>query len=223
MKRKLIKQGGGGYTIYLPKKWVDGRGLKAGYEIELTEQGAGLFLGKGAGTEELRGVQADITRLDKDSIFKQLVAMYESGFDEIRFTFQKDEALDIKTGKKVRTLEGHESGVTRAFFDKTGGKLASGDLSGAVRIWNMATGKSRKTSTNHEKFVSCLEFDDTGKLLASIVMIMGYGIIAVPTGIVTVELAQARRIPITTEACPDCGAGGHDNDADFCKFCGARL
>jgi voltage-gated potassium channel len=62
-----------------------------------------------------------------------------------------------------------------------------------------------------------------GKLLASIVMVMGYGIIAVPTGIVTVELAQARRIPITTEACPDCGAGGHDNDADFCKFCGARL
>jgi voltage-gated potassium channel len=62
-----------------------------------------------------------------------------------------------------------------------------------------------------------------GKLLASVVMILGYGIIAVPTGIVTVELAQARRMPITTEACPDCGAGGHDNDADFCKFCGGRL
>ena len=62
-----------------------------------------------------------------------------------------------------------------------------------------------------------------GKLLASVVMILGYGIIAVPTGIVTVELAHARRVPITTEACPDCGAGGHDSDADFCKFCGARL
>jgi voltage-gated potassium channel len=62
-----------------------------------------------------------------------------------------------------------------------------------------------------------------GQLLASIVMILGYGIIAVPTGIVTVELAQARRVPITTEACPDCGAGGHDGDAAFCKFCGARL
>jgi voltage-gated potassium channel len=62
-----------------------------------------------------------------------------------------------------------------------------------------------------------------GKLLASVVMILGYGIIAVPTGIVTVELAHARRMPITTEACPDCGSGGHDSDADFCKFCGARL
>ena len=62
-----------------------------------------------------------------------------------------------------------------------------------------------------------------GKLLASVVMILGYGIIAVPTGIVTVELAHARRAPITTEACPDCGAGGHDSDAVFCKFCGGRL
>jgi voltage-gated potassium channel len=62
-----------------------------------------------------------------------------------------------------------------------------------------------------------------GKLLASVVMILGYGIIAVPTGIVTVELAQARRAPITTEACPDCGVGGHDADADFCKYCGARI
>jgi voltage-gated potassium channel len=62
-----------------------------------------------------------------------------------------------------------------------------------------------------------------GKLLASVVMILGYGIIAVPTGIVTVELAQARRAPVSTEACPECGAGGHDADADFCKFCGGKL
>jgi voltage-gated potassium channel len=62
-----------------------------------------------------------------------------------------------------------------------------------------------------------------GKLLASVVMILGYGIIAVPTGIVTVELAQARRARVSTEACPECGAGGHDADADFCKFCGGKL
>jgi voltage-gated potassium channel len=62
-----------------------------------------------------------------------------------------------------------------------------------------------------------------GKLLASVVMILGYGIIAVPTGIVTVELAQAQRAPISTEACPQCGSGGHDSDAEFCKYCGAHL
>jgi voltage-gated potassium channel len=62
-----------------------------------------------------------------------------------------------------------------------------------------------------------------GKILASIVMIVGYGIIAVPTGIVTVELADVRKRAISTQACPDCGADGHDPDARFCKFCGARL
>jgi len=62
-----------------------------------------------------------------------------------------------------------------------------------------------------------------GKVLASVVMILGYGIIAVPTGIVTVELAHARREPVTTEACRSCGAGAHDADAVFCKYCGTRL
>ena len=62
-----------------------------------------------------------------------------------------------------------------------------------------------------------------GKMLASIIMIMGYGIIAVPTGIVSVELAGAVRKQITTLACPDCGVGGHDHDAVHCKFCGAKL
>lgn len=62
-----------------------------------------------------------------------------------------------------------------------------------------------------------------GRILASMVMIMGYGIIAVPTGIVTVELAGARRRSISTRICQDCAAEGHDADAGFCKYCGARL
>jgi voltage-gated potassium channel len=62
-----------------------------------------------------------------------------------------------------------------------------------------------------------------GKILASAIMIMGYGIIAVPTGIVSVELAGVVKKRITTKACPDCGVGGHDHDAVHCKFCGAKL
>jgi len=62
-----------------------------------------------------------------------------------------------------------------------------------------------------------------GQLLASMVMIMGYGIIAVPTGIVSVELASATRKPVTTQVCPNCLSEGHDNDAVHCKFCGAKL
>ena len=62
-----------------------------------------------------------------------------------------------------------------------------------------------------------------GRALAACAMILGYGIIAVPTGIVTVELANAARGPVSTQACPVCGAEGHDADALFCKRCGASL
>jgi voltage-gated potassium channel len=64
-----------------------------------------------------------------------------------------------------------------------------------------------------------------GKSLAAVVMILGYSIIAVPTGIVTaeiVETAAAARKP-TTRCCPSCMAEGHDHDAAFCKACGASL
>ncbi len=62
-----------------------------------------------------------------------------------------------------------------------------------------------------------------GQILASIVMIMGYGIIAVPTGIVSVEMARSSPRGISTQACPSCGKDGHDPDALHCKFCGAPL
>lgn len=62
-----------------------------------------------------------------------------------------------------------------------------------------------------------------GKLLASTVMILGYGILAVPTGIVTVELANVRGRTLTTRACRSCAAEGHDSDARFCKYCGFKL
>ena len=62
-----------------------------------------------------------------------------------------------------------------------------------------------------------------GKILASAVMILGYGIIAVPTGIVTVEIAGALRHSTRTEACMECGAEDHASDAVFCKYCGAKL
>ncbi len=62
-----------------------------------------------------------------------------------------------------------------------------------------------------------------GMALASAVMILGYGIIAVPTGIVSAELTHARRQPASTKVCPDCGRAHHEPDADFCRICGARL
>ena len=61
-----------------------------------------------------------------------------------------------------------------------------------------------------------------GQLLAALLMILGYGIIAVPTGIVSVELAHAGRA-VSRQACPACGAEGHDVDASHCKYCGVGL
>ena len=65
-----------------------------------------------------------------------------------------------------------------------------------------------------------------GKLLASLIMILGYGIIAVPTGIVSVEMSAAMRgrpATITTQVCPRCASEGHDAGARYCKDCGNLL
>lgn len=62
-----------------------------------------------------------------------------------------------------------------------------------------------------------------GQAIASMIMILGYSIIAVPTGIVSVEMAQAYKMNVNTQACPQCSHEGHDDDAKYCKDCGARL
>ncbi len=63
-----------------------------------------------------------------------------------------------------------------------------------------------------------------GQTLASFIMILGYGIIAVPTGIVSAEMvAQKHKEKITTQVCPQCLKEGHDHDAIFCKYCGGNL
>ncbi len=65
-----------------------------------------------------------------------------------------------------------------------------------------------------------------GQFMASILMILGYGIIAVPTGIVSVELAQVEketRKKLNTKSCPVCSREGHDMDAIHCKYCGGLL
>ena len=62
-----------------------------------------------------------------------------------------------------------------------------------------------------------------GKALAATMMVLGYSMIIVPTGIVTAELAGVARKPPTTQVCPECMAEGHDLDATHCKYCGGQL
>lgn len=63
-----------------------------------------------------------------------------------------------------------------------------------------------------------------GKFIASVIMLIGYGIIAVPTGIITTEIALLSRSSKTSrQACPGCGQEGHDENAGYCKYCGEKL
>lgn len=64
---------------------------------------------------------------------------------------------------------------------------------------------------------------NSGQALAALIMIMGYAIIAVPTGIITVELGNVARGQSSGKVCPNCGAIGHENDAEYCRKCGVHL
>ena len=62
-----------------------------------------------------------------------------------------------------------------------------------------------------------------GQAIAAVIMIMGYGIIAVPTGIVTAELTMVAKRDVSGQSCTECGREGHDVDAVYCRLCGAKL
>lgn len=62
-----------------------------------------------------------------------------------------------------------------------------------------------------------------GQFIASMIMIIGYGIIAIPTGIVTAEFASNTNIHTNTQHCPNCGNETHNDNAKFCHGCGQLL
>ncbi|MEM7200460.1 MAG: ion transporter [Planctomycetota bacterium] len=62
-----------------------------------------------------------------------------------------------------------------------------------------------------------------GQIIASVLMICGYAIIAVPTGIVAAEIAHHPKPNPTTRVCRECLCEGHEATAGYCKACGAAL
>lgn len=62
-----------------------------------------------------------------------------------------------------------------------------------------------------------------GQLISSIIMIVGYGIIAVPTGIVTAEYSWRKKVHLNTQVCPHCTERKHLDKAVFCHHCGNKL
>ncbi|MCW8346722.1 ion transporter [Vibrio sp. ZSDZ65] len=62
-----------------------------------------------------------------------------------------------------------------------------------------------------------------GKAIASLTMLLGYSILAVPTGIITAELNNEMHAHRNLVKCPNCSQSGHESDALFCKHCGSEL
>lgn len=63
-----------------------------------------------------------------------------------------------------------------------------------------------------------------GQVFASLIMVMGYSIIVIPTVfVVTSNLLSSRETNLNTQSCPSCSKEGHDNNAEFCKYCGDNL
>ncbi len=62
-----------------------------------------------------------------------------------------------------------------------------------------------------------------GQLIASVIMILGYGIIAVPTGIVSSEMTKIKDVQLNTQSCDHCSHEMHDDNAVYCNRCGNKL
>lgn len=67
---------------------------------------------------------------------------------------------------------------------------------------------------------------DLGRFIASVIMLLGWGTLAVPTGIVSTEMAFEKLRPLpapVTQTCQNCLTEGHDLDAQFCKYCAYEI
>jgi len=64
-----------------------------------------------------------------------------------------------------------------------------------------------------------------GQTIASLVMLLGYAVIAVPTGIITSDMVfhTKKKTNLNTQVCSNCNFSEHDDDAKFCKICGTKL
>ncbi|MCA9497087.1 MAG: hypothetical protein KC589_09150 [Nanoarchaeota archaeon] len=80
-RRKLIKQGKGGYTIYLPKKWIDKKGLKEGDEIKIYETNTSLVIN--SQIKEKKDITIKISQYNENDIKHLMTFSYRNGFDKI--------------------------------------------------------------------------------------------------------------------------------------------
>jgi hypothetical protein len=97
VERKLIKQGGGGYTIYLPKKWVDERGFREGDTITINQSANALVVT--ATSKKKSSIVIELDTDNKKDILHFVTHLYRRGYDAITF-----KNTDNSTNKEIRKL-----------------------------------------------------------------------------------------------------------------------
>ncbi|MFC1727969.1 AbrB/MazE/SpoVT family DNA-binding domain-containing protein [Nanoarchaeota archaeon] len=107
MERKLIKQGGGGYTIYLPKKWVDEMKLKAGNLINI-EQAENELVISPRKIKTKTSTEVKVTGLTESSIRTILTNTYRLGYDKVTVSFEKEKQFKIINNVVKTRLLGFE-------------------------------------------------------------------------------------------------------------------
>jgi phosphate uptake regulator len=106
MKRKLIKQGGGGFTFYVPKKWVQERGLKAGDEIDVEEINTKLIISSSSKIKSKIKIKLEDT--SKHYIYVKLSHAYRMGFDRMILFYENPETIKKITQVVTDNLLGFE-------------------------------------------------------------------------------------------------------------------
>jgi phosphate uptake regulator len=95
MKRKIIKQGLGGYTIYLPKAWIDKKGLKEGKEVEVIESDTDLIIR--SQVIQKKSSILNITEKNRNDIKTIVTHLYRNGIDKIQINnTDKELIVEIK-------------------------------------------------------------------------------------------------------------------------------
>lgn len=107
MQRKLIKQGGSGLVAYIPKKWIDEKGLKPGEEISFTEEAGDLLLSAKSKVEK-KEIELNLEKDDPLFIKIILNDLYRSGFDKMNISFKSNEQLSAITETVNEYLFGFE-------------------------------------------------------------------------------------------------------------------
>ena len=106
MKRRLIKQGGGGFTIYLPKKWADSKGLKEGDDVHIKERDTALIIQ--SARQERSEKTIELNEHNRKDMYPLLTHTYRGGADKL--TFNNVTPADVKSIKQYaeRLLLGFE-------------------------------------------------------------------------------------------------------------------